>query len=370
MGFQYLCTSPKSQRMKTNHYLLTILAAGLLISCGRGDNNSNRTTTHNVFVTNPVTTGTGTRRTYAAVVEEARTISAGFKTAGQIERILLKEGDRVHRGQLMALLDTVDYALGVSQLREQVARQADEYARKSQLHATGNLSENEFLHATSSLRQMRLQLELNENKLKYCRLNAPCDGVITKVNFENSEMVDAGTPVFEIMDISMLEVIVDLPVNEFQRRDRFESFTALLPGGARVPLNMLSLTPRADNNQLYKLKLAMPQSAGQAITPGMNVNVAIALTGDDTQTVTIPARALFDNAAGAQSVWVLSPADSTIHAVPVTTRGVVNTDGTINVIEGLDENDIIVRAGVNSLTEGEKVKVIEPASSTNVGSVL
>lgn len=354
--------------MKSSLPISLFIFSSLLVGCS---NNSDPGTavTHNVFVASPTLVNAAGERTYAAVVEESRTISAGFKTAGQIERIYVKEGDRVHRNQLLAILDTVDYALGVSQLREQYNRLADEYARKTQLHASGNLSENEYLHAGSSLRQLRLQLELNENKLKYCRLMAPCDGVITKVNFETSEMVDAGTPVFEIMDNSILEVIVDLPVNEYQRRDKFQSFSAILPDGHTIPLNLLSLTPRADNNQLYKLKLSLPASASAKLTPGMNINVAIMTAGDCNQAVSIPSRAIFE-ANGQQKVWVLSPADSTIHATTVTTDGSINRDGTATVLTGLGSDDIIVRAGVNALVEGEKVKVIEPASATNVGNLL
>ena len=46
------------------------------------------------------------------------------------------------------------------------------------------------------------------------------------------------------------------------------------------------------------------------------------------------------------------------------------TDGHILVIGGLTGNERIVRSGVGALTEGEKVRVIERPSETNVGGLL
>ena len=45
---------------------------------------------HNVFVTNPKNIGPESEVSLPATVEESRTISVGFKTAGQIEKILVK----------------------------------------------------------------------------------------------------------------------------------------------------------------------------------------------------------------------------------------------------------------------------------------
>lgn len=354
--------------MKTNPLLLLTALSAIIYGCSGSKNDAGNSVIHNVFVTSPQPVRGDAARTYSAVAEEARSISVGFKTAGQIERIMVKEGDHVRRGQLLAVLDTVDYALGVSQLREQYSRQADELERQTKLHAAGNMSENDYLKAVSGLRQLRLQLELNENKLKYCRLTSSADGIITKVNYEQSEMVDAGNPVFELMDNSLLEVNVDLPVSEYRRREQFNGFTAILPGGATVPLTFLSLTPKADNNQLYRLKLTLPPSGSTALTPGMNLSVRIAASGSASGAVTVPARAVFDR-DGRESVWVFSPADSTITARAVVTSG-TGADGTLTVTEGLSDSDIIVRAGVRSLRQGEKVHVIEPASDTNVGAVL
>jgi hypothetical protein len=67
-------------------------------------------------------------------------------------------------------------------------------------------------------------------------------------------------------------------------------------------------------------------------------------------------------------VWVLSP-DSTVNAVKVAVGNLAD-NGRVTVTSGLSGNETIVRAGVNSLTAGEKVKVIDEPRHTNVGKQL
>lgn len=333
--------------------IFATIAATMLCGCADKERqSSDSATVHNVFVVNPEPAAGSGIVSLPAVVEEARTIAVGFKTAGQIQRIYVKEGDRVRPGQPIAMLDTVDYALGISQLREKYAQLKAEHERQTRLHAAGNMSDNEYEKATSGLRQLGLQLKLEENKLAYCHLAAPAAGVVTKVNFEVSEMVDAGRPVVELMDISALEAVVDLPVKMYAERENFSSFTGDA-NGQTFSMQMLSLTPRADNSQLYRLRLSVP--ANIDLTSGQNINVRIAADTDGSEAVTVPLSAVWEK-ENQTYVWTLG-ADSVIKATPVTVVG-TGEGGRLTISSGLTGTDVIVRAGVHHLVDGEKVNVI------------
>ena len=339
-----------------------------LLSCSKKEPSPSLASVHNVFVTSPQTIGLESEISLPATVEEARTISIGFKTAGQIERIYVKEGDCIVTGSVIAQLDTTDYHIGISALREKYAQVSAEIDRITKLHASGNVSDNDFEKATSGLRQLSLQLQLEENKLAYCTLRAPSSGIVTKVHFEASEMVDAGTHVIELMDNSSLEAIVDLPVKLYSERDLFSAFygESSLNPGKLFPLRMLSLTPVADNNQLYRLRLSMPASL--TVTAGMNITVHIFCEGAKTDMVKVPLSSVFED-NGNRYVWVVNPEDSTVSATEVTISG-TGEDGFLHVSSGLSTDDIIVRAGVHHLVDGEKVTILIEESETNPGNVL
>lgn len=356
--------------MRYSKFLSIAVVIALLSSCGGGEKEQTQESpvTHNVFTVYPSPTGIESVVTLPATVEEGRSISVGFKTGGQIEKIYVNEGDHVKAGQVIAILDSEDYALGVSALREKYENLKSETERLTKLHGSGNLSDNDYEKAISGLRQLGIQLKIEENRLSYCRLASPASGIVTKVNFENSEMVDAGTPVIELMDNNSLEAIVDLPVRFYAERNNFVGFVGELTVSPdkTVSLSMLSLTPRADNTQLYRLRLGVPGNSG--FTPGMNIKVRILSQANNERGVEIPLSSVFEN-GGRRYVWVVNPSDSTIKATEITTGG-SGENGVVNVVSGITANDLIIRTGVRHLVNGEKVNMLQSESDTNPGNLL
>ena len=97
--------------------ITTVLVAGVLCACG-GVQHENAAL-RSVELTKPAPMEATRMKCYPGIIREAHTIGLGFKTAGQIERICVKEGDYVRQGQLLAELDAADYRLGVEALQIQ-----------------------------------------------------------------------------------------------------------------------------------------------------------------------------------------------------------------------------------------------------------
>lgn len=347
--------------------IMMIVVAGVFASCG--DAPQGGSTVHSVMVTTPEAMEGTVVKNYSGIVREAHTINLGFKTPGQIERILVAEGDYVHKGQLLAELDDADYRLGVEALQIQYDQLKDEVGRTEQLYRQKSISANDYEKATAGLRQLGVQLQANKNKLNYTKLYAPTDGYIQAVNFSPAEMVDAGTALFTLLDVSRMEVVADIPVAEYQQRDRFTRYFSRVAGSAsELPMQLLSLTPKADGNQLYQLRLAFVGQPDKQLTAGMNVEVGIVMADTTATTgVVVPLCAVFRD-GDTSCVWVLG-ADSTLVKQQVVLDG-SDSRGRAVILEGLTGSEQIVRAGVNALQEGEKVRVIERASKTNVGGLL
>lgn len=124
--------------------------------------------------------------------------------------------------------------------------------------------------------------------------------------------------------------------------------------------------PKADANQLYRMRLCFSGQTPADVTAGMNVEVTIHLSGENGD-VTIPTTAVMhrDNK---EYVWVVGN-DSTVTLTEVVLNPTPD-GGKIQVKSGLSAGQKVVRAGVSTLSEGEKVKIIGQPSSTNVGNLL
>lgn len=346
-----------------------IIVAVALCACGRSSHENS--IIRNVVLTEPIRMESTHVISHSGIVREANAISLGFKTAGQIEHIYVHEGNYVRQGTLLAELDDTDYQLGVEALQIQYEQLKDEVERTKRLFDQKSISANDYEKAVAGLRQLGVQLQVNKNKLDYTKLYAPTDGYVQNVNFSSAEMVDAGTAIFTLLDVSHMEVIVDIPVDEYRQRDLFIRFYCKVPGFEKeFPMTLSSIAPKADGNQLYQLRLTFAGQPDKRLTAGMNAEIGIVMADEKYMTgYAVPLCAVFrDNELDKPCVWVLGP-DSTVSKRSVVLDG-TDTEGHAIVIEGLTGKEHIVRAGVHVLQEGEHVRVIEKPTKTNIGELL
>ena len=352
-------------KMKAKGWI--IAAAFLLCACSGGG--QSEPLVRSVYVMQPIALSKEIVKTYPGVVKATHEINLGFKTPGQIERIHVKEGDYVHRGQLLAELDDADYKLAVEALQIQYDQVSDEVGRTAQLFQQKSISANDYEKASAGLKQLGVQLQIDKNKLKNTKLYAPADGYVQAVNFSPAEMVDAGTAVFNLLDISRMEIEADIPIGTYQQRNNFRQFRCHAAGiGENIQMALFSLTSKADGNQLYQLRLTFAEQPEKRMTAGMNIEVDITIA--DTAVAngfSVPLSAVFRD-GDTPCIWALG-ADSTIVKRPVILGNTIS-EGYAVILKGLTGKEQIIRAGVNVLQQGEKVRVIGKPSKTNIGELL
>lgn len=318
---------------------------------------------HSVMVVTPGESGGAQAKNFSGVVRERQSISLGFKTPGQISRILVKEGDHVGAGALIATLDTKDYQLAVDAAKTQYDQLRGEVERLHRLRQNDALSGNDYEKAESGLEQARINLQSKQNQLSYTRLTAPVSGVVQHVNFEPSEQVGVGTCVVELLNVGRMEVEVSVPADVYRQRDRFREVYGVA-AGRQYALHPISVQPKADANQLFALRYAIDAR----LSAGESIDVYINVAPDSTSRgVTLPQHAFMEH-GGKTCVFVVGQ-DSIVHRREVTV-GSIDKSGQVIVTSGLQAGESVVRAGAHVLTDGERVTIIGETDKTNVGGLL
>ena len=348
--------------------IVVVLAFAALAACKKSD--VQQASLRSVEITSPKVSGKTALKTYSGIVQEAHQTKVGFKTPGQIQKIYVKEGDRITKGQLLAELDSKDYKLGVEALQIQYDQMQRESVRMDEMFAEKAISQSDYEKFNTGMKQLGVQLQVNKNKLEYTKLYAPSDGYVLSVNNNPSELVDAGTPVFDLLDVSHMEVLCDVPASQYVDRRNIIKYYAktIYTGEKEIPMQFLSMTPKADGNQLYQLRLSFEQNPDSRITAGMNIEVCLQTKTPQTEgKITVPLHAVFQR-ENENYVWVLN-ADSTVSGRKVEMTG-VDEKGDAVIASGLTGDEQVVRAGASTLQEGEKVKVMPAATESNVGGML
>jgi RND family efflux transporter MFP subunit len=303
-------------------------------------------------------------------IKASSDVSLSFKVSGTIAGVYAEEGDYVPKGRMLAEIDSRDYAIQLSATEAEYMRVKAEAERVMELYRKGSVTPNDYDKAMYGLKQITAKYDAHKNALTDTRLLAPFDGYVQKRFFDKNETVGAGMPVISMINAGAPEVEINIPSSEFIRRDKFESFdcTVDIYPERKFPLELIGITPKANLNQLYAMRLSMKNAEKPLPSPGMTGTVTIHLKSGESDMVYVPYSALFEE-SNRSSVWVYDPDTQTVSARTVKLYA-IRADGLTIISDGLKAGEIIISAGVHSLREGEKVKLLPPVSSTNAGGLL
>ncbi len=339
-------------------------------------------TVQRVTSTQAQTVLTATGYTYA------RTRAAvGAKIIGRVVELPVEEGDRLRRGDVIAVLDSDDLAATLRQaqaaLAEAEARQADaerEEGRQRRLVEAGvnaqasfDASETQLAIARASVDTARANIEAIEARLEYTVIRSPIDGVVIERNVEVGEMVAPGGfttqqstgSIVRLADPSSLEVEAD--VNEaYISRLRLE-----MPASIEVDAvpdrqyrgKLRQIVPTGDRQRaVVEVKVTI-DDGDERLVPDMSCTVTFLEQGTDqaqldaAPKLLVPASTLLHQ-SGLTYVYVVE-GDTLAKTLVELAEDDENTDasGMVEVVSGVNSGDVLVRAPTPELTDGMKIRL-------------
>ena len=118
-----------------------------------------------------------------------------FKIAGVVQRILVEEGQRVKKGQLLANLNLAEINAQVVQAQNAVDKAERDFARIERLYHDSVATLEQLQDLKTSVAVNRADLRIARFNQQYAQIVAPSDGKILKRFVEQGELVAAGSPV-------------------------------------------------------------------------------------------------------------------------------------------------------------------------------
>lgn len=291
-------------------------------------------------------------------VKEADEAKLSFRVAGSIYKLNAKEGQYVKKGDVIAEIDPRDYIVQLAVAKAQYEQVSAEVARVEEMFKRNNISANDYEKAIAGVRMAKAQFDNATNQLNDVKLKAPFNGHIQELFFKNHETVAAGMPVLSMVDISSLEIEVFLSSSLYLRKDNIKSinYSMINNPDTIFPLEQIDITRKANSNSLYKMRL-LAAGNKSSIAPGMTVNVKLLLEASSKATLLVPYPSVFE-VSNKSFVWRYDSISKQVERVEVTIRTISN-EGYAVVNGKLGVNDFVVSAGVHSLQDKQRVKIIK-----------
>ncbi|MBC8792144.1 MAG: efflux transporter periplasmic adaptor subunit [Tagaea sp. CACIAM 22H2] len=240
-----------------------------------------------------------------ARANESVTLTA--RQSGTVFRILFQEGQIVRKGEALLELESRERAADLESVRAEISQAravADEIRqqldRTRQLRATGNAPEARVDQLESQLRAAEGRIRQNESRLRAAdarlddfRITAPFDGRVGLRQVSVGALLQPGTVVTTLDDISKIKLDFSIP----------EQYLAVLRQGLAVGTTTPAYPGREFQGQVTAIDTRVDpltravrlnatfDNADGALKPGMFLNVALAVATRENAVV-VPEDAL------------------------------------------------------------------------------
>ena len=291
------------------------------------------------------------------------------KKAGIIQKILVKEGDRVKKGQILVQLDDVDARLQVEMAEARVKEaeasletDRNTLARYQKLFETKVIPQQTYddIHLKVKLDEARLALakaELNlakQNLLDH-QIVSPIEGIVHLKIAALGEHVNVAPKdeILKIVQMDPLELEFAVP----------ENLAGMIHIGSRIQFvvkafsqeklfaTLRFISPTADPATRNVKMKALVQNPNLRLKPGFFAEVTVQ-TGGNTAALIIPESALFSQEG---KFFTYAVQDGMAKRKEVETG--VRFEGKVEILEGIQKGEWVITTGHEQLSDGIKVRV-------------
>lgn len=280
--------------------------------------------------------------------------------AGTLQRVYVKEGQRVRKGQLLASIDDGGMASQLAQLKTQAELAKTTFERQKRLWDQKIGSELQYLQAKSNYEATQSAVKTAESQLGKSTIRAPFSGVIDNVIKDQGTVVapGPGSEVFRIVNLSDMYVEVDVPENYLGTIQKGKEAKVYFPALGDTLDSKIRQTGNFINpsNRAFTVEVSVPNKKGN-IKPNLTARVSLNDYSSEAA-ILIPQGIISENAEGDQYVYV---AEDINDKKAVAKRRIIKTGKTqgslVEVLSGILEGDFLIKEGARTVKEGQNIQI-------------
>ena len=271
-----------------------------------------------------------------------------------ISRILVKAGDNVRAGQVLAEGDASAMESSLEQMQVQYNLAKTAFERQENLWNQKIGTELQYLQAKTQKQALEKSISAMEKQISYSKIIAPFAGIVDEVKIKEGEMSAGGMNGIRLVNPNKLKVkanVADQYINKVKR-------------GNKVIIHLSENDQEITSSVSYAGAVVNPASrtfnvevacANALLKPNMVASIRI----NDAVFHKVPfiSQNIIQQGESGSFVWLAITKDGKKIAHRVDVKTGMSYDGNVVVSEGLKEGDEIITTGFSELVEGQEIKL-------------
>jgi RND family efflux transporter MFP subunit len=291
-------------------------------------------------------------------VKSDQSVTLYPESAGRIQRVLVRSGQKVSAGQVLVELDNSVMQSSLAEIKTQLDLAQTLFDKQKRLWDQGIGSEVQYLQVKTQLEGLQKRLATAQKQAAMASLRAPFAGTVDELFLKAGEYAAPGMAVARLVSSGGLRLELDVP----------ETYISRLKVGQKIALNFNSIGLQTSasisqvgdfisaDSRTFKVNVSLP--ANGQIKPNMMASAQV-VDYSSKGVITVPNRLILQDSKGANYTYLFVPAKNGLGKVErrELQLGVSNNDAT-EVLGGLSLEEQIIDRGIRSVQTGETVKAV------------
>ncbi|MBF0378828.1 MAG: efflux RND transporter periplasmic adaptor subunit [Desulfamplus sp.] len=287
-------------------------------------------------------------------IEPWTELSLKSESHGTVAEVLVKEGDEVKAGEVLARIETDDYKIALNRAEASYKLAVADLNRDKSVYNKGIVSQAQLEAKQTNVALASTEVANARLLLDRCVIQSPMSGVITHLDAKKGLLLSVGDPICQIVKIDKVKAVVGIPESDMP---------------AVIPLTHVELTVKALNDlkvtgekyflspvpdtaaRIYRLELALDNS-DRKILPGMFIRANV-VKKEVKDTITIPFYSVISR-GDEQFVFI----EENGKAVKKNISLGIMEKWIVEVKDGLEQGQNLIVEGHRDVENGQAIKVV------------
>jgi membrane fusion protein, multidrug efflux system len=290
-----------------------------------------------------------------AKVEGDEDVTVGAESMGTVTGILVKAGDKVSKGQVLATLDDKMMQQSVAEVRTQLDLATTVYNRQKNLWDQKIGSEVQYLQAKANKEAMEKRFSSVQEQWDKTRIKSPINGTVDEVNIKVGQGVAPGMPSVRVVNLSSLKVKGEVAESFISKVRTGSDVVLFFPDMDKEVKTKLTYSGQAINrlNRTFNVEVRLSPKDGN-FHP--NQVVVLRIADYSSKAFTVPVGAVQKSSDG-EFVYIATAQGGKTVAKRKTVKAGMTYQGVTEIKDGLVEGDRVITNGYQNVVEGDQVKI-------------
>jgi len=289
-------------------------------------------------------------------VESRKNILISAQTGGEIQKVHVREGQNVSKGQVLVSLNADIIRNSIAELKTALELANSVYEKQARLWEQKIGTELQYLQAKNNKESLERRLNTAYSQLDQAIVKAPFSGTIDQLPAREGEVAAPGVPLVRIVSLDDTYIKADVSerfIGKFKAGDPVEVYFPSQDKRLNTKIASVSQVINAEN-RTFVVEVQLPR-----VDFTVKPNQVVVLNLRDfmsAATLAVPTRIIQKDEDG-QFIFTVDDREGRLLAKKVhITTGITSMTET-EVVAGLTGNEQIVDQGYRDLTEGVEVEI-------------